>query len=178
MAESHTMLIPMNKLRSSSRAAWALNSWTTSLALFSLLLAKKIPLACNWLVPNFPRGVRIHYIHYNSLIFTIPTLPSTRIKGTSYHAQCHRILSYICLHIRDTTTLLKVSVVLHTYIHFKWVKCVGPHVYMEFRGKFLGIVFYFYHMGLWDGTQIIKLSNKHLYHWAFLWAVFTFLLYM
>lgn len=41
--------------------------------------------------------------------------------------------------------------------------CGGPHVYMEFRGKFGGLIFYFYHMGPWDGTQILKLSNKHLY---------------
>lgn len=41
--------------------------------------------------------------------------------------------------------------------------CGGPHVYMEFRGKSGGIIFYFYHMGPWDGTPILKLSNKHLY---------------
>lgn len=76
----------------------------------SFLSVKKIPLAYNWFFLNFSCGAQTHYIHYSSLTSTIPPLPSARIKGMLYHAQCHRILSYIYLHIGDTTTLLQLSV--------------------------------------------------------------------
>lgn len=119
---SHTMWILRNKVRSS------LNGSTASLALFSFLLVKKIPFACNELFFNFSCGIKAHY---NSLMSTIPTLPSARTKGMLYHAQCNVIVPQVCCASGITTILLQVSVTVHFVCFLKRnieLICVCTHL--------------------------------------------------
>lgn len=87
------------------------------------LFVKKIPLAYNWFFLNFPRGAHTHYIHHGSLISPTPPSPSARIKGMPYHAQCNRILSYICI--------------LGIQLHFRSFQFVNLHCFLKINIQFV-----------------------------------------